>query len=97
MSLSENRLIRAIAAHVGPPQNVRIQSEPWASATFSGARQIIWFDAARGAQLDAFCHDLHMIEFDLVGGFIADIELIERTVYPERERLGLAVLTIDET
>jgi hypothetical protein len=95
MSRAADRLLRAIAAHVGPPGDVRMQSDPWVSATFSGERHTLWFDAARGAQLDAFRHDLHKIEFEMVGGFVADIELIERAVYPDHERLGLAVLTIE--
>jgi len=95
MSLGERPLLRAIAAHTGPIENVRVQSAPWRSATFNGARHCIWFDAQRGAHLDAFCHDLHDLEFPLSGGFIADIELIERTVNAETERLGLALLTID--
>jgi hypothetical protein len=96
MSVGENALLRAIAAHIGPIENVRVQSEPWWSATFSGARHCIWFDAKRGAHLDAFRHDLHTIEFALAGGFVADVEIIERTVSGDIERLGLAVLTIDE-
>jgi len=95
MSLRKTPLLRAIAAHTGPIENVRIQSEPWRSATFDGARHCIWFDAQRGAHLDAFRRDLHDLEFPLSGGFIADIELIERTINVDTERLGLAVLTID--
>lgn len=95
MSSGENALLRAIAAHTGPIENVRVQSAPWHSATFDGARHCIWFDAQRGAHLDAFRHDLHDLAFTLSGGFVADIELLERTVSGDVERLGLAVLTID--
>lgn len=95
MTRAQERLLRAIAAHTGPPANVHAQSEPWSSATFSGARHLMWFDVPRGAHLDAFRHDLHAIEFTLTGAFVADIELIERTVRADCERLGLAVLTID--
>jgi hypothetical protein len=95
MSAAADRLLRAIAAHIGPPGDVRVQSEAWASATFSGERHLIWLDALRGPQLDAFRHDLHMIAFDMPGGFVADIEVFERTVHAEHERLGLAVLTIE--
>lgn len=95
MTLREAPLLRAIAAHSGPIENVRIQSEPWRSATFDGARHCIWFDVTRGAQLDAFHHDLHDLEFALSGGFVADIEVIERTLHEKTERLGLAVLTIN--
>jgi hypothetical protein len=95
MSMAAERLTRAIAAHAGPMANITSESVPWASATFAGARHLIRFDAARGAPLDAFRHHLHMIEFALAGGFIADIDLIERTVGSDCERLSLAVLTID--
>lgn len=95
MRVAQERLLRAIAAHTGPMDNIRVQSEPWASATFSGVRHMIWFDATAGAHLDAFRHDLHALEFALAGGFVADIELIERSVSGASERLGLSVLTID--
>ena len=91
---TRSRLLRAIAAHVGPLENIRAQSEPWSSATFNGERHMIWFDASAGAHLDAFRADLHAVEFTMVGGFVADIELIERTVTGGTERLGLAALTI---
>ncbi len=96
MRVAQERLIRAIAAHVGSMDNLRVQSDPWSSATFSGARHMIWFDGESGAHLDAFRHDLYALEFAMAGGFVADIELIERTVSGASERLGLAVLTIDE-
>ncbi len=95
MSGGEAPLLRALAAHTGPVENVRVQSAPWRSATFGGARYSIWFDTPRGAQVDAFCQNLRDLEFTLSGGFVADIELIERTVSAGTERLGLALLTID--
>jgi len=95
MSVRETQLLRAIAAHSGPIEDVRVQSERWRSATYDGARHCIWFDAQRGAALNAFCANLRDLEFTLSGGFVADIELIERTARAEIERIGLAVLTID--
>lgn len=91
-----DRLLAALVRHIGPLSAVHVQTTPWASATFSGARHMLWFDAMAGAPLDAFRHDLHAIDLPMPGAFVADIEMIERTVKTGFERIGLAVLTIDE-
>lgn len=94
MSTDASRLLRAIAVHTGPVTTLTVQSEPWSSATFTGARHILRFDAMAGPQLDTFCRNLHELEFAMPDGFVADINLVERGVQGPIERIGLDVLTI---
>jgi hypothetical protein len=97
MTATATQLVRAMAAHLGAVENVSVETIPWASATFSGARHIVTLDARPGASLDAFCRDIQSTEFVMPGGFVADIEIVERTAGRAKERLALAALTIDDS
>ncbi len=89
------QILGAVARYVGPVRDPLLQSTDWASATFSGARHIIWFTCAASATLEAFVHNLTAIELPLAGQFVGDIALHERFGNGDTVRLGLSVLTIE--
>jgi hypothetical protein len=89
-----DRLLRAIALHIGPLSDVSVQSSDWASATYVGMRHMLWFDSQPGAHLDDFIGALNEIDLPIPGHFVADIDLIERNTRADSVRLGIAALTI---
>jgi len=91
-------LLRALELHAGAFTVIAAQSRDWASALFVGARHRLALliegeDAAARAR--RLCATLPETEFDLRGGFVADIQLIV-TLVDDRPVLGIDALTIEE-
>ncbi len=95
MSDPATQILREIGRHVGPVSDPLIQSTDWASATYSGARHVIWFTCAAGTALDGFLRGISEHEFPMTGHFVADIEVSERVRVGSVERVRLAALTIE--
>jgi hypothetical protein len=78
-----------------------IRSRIWASAAYAGARHRVTFELAgdgRDEAADAFLNGLEGREFTLRGHLLADIALLskERLGAPDRLRIGIEALTIEE-
>lgn len=91
-------LLRALRPHAGPFALVATSSQPWASATFVGARHRIAI-ALQGedapARADRLQAGLGEADIDLAGGFVADI-LVTARMTDDMPVLGIEALTIDE-
>jgi hypothetical protein len=89
---ANNRLVRALAAYLGPLASVDHRTAKWSSATFTGSRHTIWFDVEQSDALDRLIANLPEADLPMPGHFVADIELVER----HGTRIGLRALTIAE-
>jgi hypothetical protein len=76
-----------------------VRSRSWASVTFSGARHEIAFrlegEEAEGAA-GAFLTNLQAAEFNLRGHVLADIALVSEERRPERARIAIEALTVED-
>lgn len=94
-------LIRAITTHLGDGASIaEIESRPWASVTFSGARHALTLrleGTQAAARADTFLADLDLAEFTLRGHILADVALIAREDHDEGHvRLRLEALTVED-
>lgn len=70
---------------------VDAQAVPWFSATLSGARHLLSFEAMASPALDRWMRDLPEAEWVLPGLLVADVAaMLDAT------RLTVAILTIDD-
>lgn len=102
MSKAARSLVAALRAALnfdGAVEVRELESRPWWSATFSGARHQMALTLSgdgAAAAADAFVADLMELEFPMSGRFVADIALAERIDATEGVRLCLEVLTIED-
>jgi hypothetical protein len=95
-------LLRAIGERVaadGPAEIVSARSEPWASATFSGARHSLQlrFDGSDAAdRASRLTGELDGIEFNLPGHLVADIALTSRCDNAAGVDLAIEALTVED-
>ncbi len=89
------QLLCALARRLGPIGNPLMQSTDWASATFCGARHLVWIDCPQHAGLTADLANLLDAELPMTGHFVADLDIIERHDHGDHARIGLAALTIE--
>jgi len=91
-------LLRTLTPHAAPFTLLAADSRDWASALFVGARHRLALaldgdDAA--ARAERLRDTLPEMEFDLRGGFVADLQLIVSRP-GDQPVLGIEALTIEE-
>ncbi len=92
----ERALIASAAAHDVPLTIVAATFQPWASATFVGARHALNLVADASDALDAWLGALAELELPIAGHLVADIELGSATREGALVRVAVAVLTVEE-
>jgi hypothetical protein len=100
---SATALIRAVRARFAL-QGVdfaieELRSRSWASVTFAGARHELAFRVEGERAEDAagcFLGGLDAAEFSLRGHMLADIALVSEERRPDRVRIALEALTVEE-
>lgn len=95
-SLLERRLL--LAAQVGGHGITidAIESTPWASATFNGARHRVGLGGRATAELEAWLRALPEAELPLRGHLVADLALLSSETDGDRLRAEIEVLTVEE-
>ena len=90
------RLIRALIARSGDSATLdHGTSEPWASATFTGARHLLRL-ALPPAAADGFVLGLDEHEFAIPGHIVADVIVTARRESEAATILEIAALTIED-
>ena len=93
---AERELATALARYVAPAGRVvASRSEPWFSATFSGARHAVSL-ALPAATAARFARALPEAELPLRDHFVADLAVVACTVTGDLAVVALEVLTIAE-
>ena len=99
MSGPAGRLLKLLSERCGATPSVeQIRTRPWASATFSGARQalVLRFDGeAAPAIVDRLANGLEDAEFDLGRNLLVDIAVTDRTRLADGVRVTIEALTIE--
>ncbi|MCC2975541.1 hypothetical protein LK533_02485 [Sphingomonas sp. PL-96] len=95
-TLLERRLL--LAAQAGGQDLVvsDVQSVPWASATFNGARHRVTAQAAASPGLDAWLQCLPEAELPLRGHLVADLTVLFAAAEGDRLRVEIEVLTVED-
>ena len=73
-----------------------IESTPWASATFNGARHRVRLGGTATSELQAWLQALPEAELPLRGHLVADLALLSSEVEGDRLRAEIEVLTVEE-
>lgn len=73
-----------------------VQSVPWASATFNGARHRLTVQATASPGLDAWLQSLSEAELPLRGHLVADLALLSAAAEGDRLRVEIEVLTVED-
>lgn len=76
-----------------------VWSRNWASATFTGTRQVLTFrleGEAAEEEADTFLAGLDEREFELRGHILADIALLSRTAISDGVRICLEALIVED-
>ncbi|MBB3911049.1 hypothetical protein [Sphingomonas desiccabilis] len=73
-----------------------IESTPWASATFNGARHRVRLAGKATAELRAWLQTLPEAELPLRGHLVADLAMLSSEADGERLRAEIEVLTVEE-
>ena len=95
-------LLRALSARVGKEQILSVRharSEPWASATFSGARHSFGLALTGKSAFETanrLAEGLDAMEFRLNGHLVADITLVDRRDTPDGATFAIEALTVED-
>lgn len=88
-------LLAYFATMLGPLVDVTRHSDPWASATFNGARYIMTFTVDANADVARFLAEIGEADIAVRGGFVADVAVVSVAVTDNGQRLSVEALTID--
>ncbi len=88
-------LLALFTKMLGPLDAVTRHSEPWASATFNGARHEIAFDVSPAADVLRFAAEIGDADIAVRGGFVADVVVASIMRTDDGQRLSVEALTID--
>ncbi|MBX3592980.1 hypothetical protein [Sphingomonas sp.] len=91
------RALMAMAAAAGIALRVHaVETTPWASATFIGARHRLTVEAAASSALDCWLAALPEAEFRLRGHLVADALVATRRMAEDVVRSEIEILTIED-
>ena len=95
-TLVTRAILASAATHGVPLRATDGEWRRWASATFTGARHRMLFEAAPGAALDRWLLLLPDTELPLRGHLVADIAVTARQDHADHVAIAVEALTVEE-
>ena len=97
MSADPHReLIKALATHLGPINDLTAQTRDWASVMFTGMRHLCQFSVPWSAEIETLLSNLADAELPMRDHFVADLRVIAMRRVDDVCHVSLEALTIEE-
>ncbi|MFM9978716.1 MAG: hypothetical protein ACKVOP_11810 [Sphingomonadaceae bacterium] len=97
MSADPSRaLVRALAAYLGPIDDLNVKTRDWSSAMFCGMRHELTFTVPRTEQSCAAAAAIAEADLPMTGHFVADVVLVASRDDGTHLRLTIEALTIED-